>query len=780
MRRRSHPYMQQPASNFGNLTYTETVPDFYGAPVEDYQRVSAELYHRGEQNRLAFEELSLVAELDMQNIRQEFKDGADGQAILGSINKVHDQINTFVEGGNFHNANKALSKTYRQFLTDEDRQAALAARQKQVENMQAIQESDLPQQYKEKAMAIANSSAFNKSIADGGYIGWNPAEYVDINDLIKKYMGDWNSYKDSMSQGMWQTSNQAGQDIIGLNPYLQKITESTTGISEEKVIAGITGLVASDPKAMAWLESQYMMDNFDIANGQMRQITESDLVNHFAPPRKDSKGVEIDRRTQIERSMLAIEGAVAERREVYEQLDISKSDQEILQEIHKEHYMKNQIMSYVGGQGIKFAHSQRSIDQGLMQDYIFKARQDAARKAHEDMFANVTHFAAQNLDLDPVGIREQIQAHDLTIRDLRQSLEGLDRDSRDYKEIEAQIKSIESAQNNGRVLLHNLYRSISDPELSRSVASVLDKENFTQEDRDRVTGLIKEGKFDEVENFLEGSTRMGGISTSAGYYVRRDKTSEHGTYSQLLKRLDRSIDPSKTEWHKNMLSIDTEGTLSARIVNEFENMIMYRPETSFTTIDGRSFDKKFREEVEDAKSVKVSYLSSMGDGNLIAAVSWLDETGRDIKTAMVNTNQIPGAGIDLGWELLEISQLPKYYGTQAGRNNEATGKNIVMSYTPVFKNGINLGNFATYMDGLSVQTYSPNETIIPVDDPIVFKRDIPGTNQEIQIPIAMTKGTRGRIHLKYQDAEGNWVDSGLLPFDNVGSIYNFLFNTIYQ
>ena len=763
---RGYPQVQQA----GNLSYTETIPEYYGRPVEDYANVSQQLYQRNEQNRLAYEELALTAEMDLQNIRQEFRDGADGEAILNSISNIEGAVSKYVEGGNFHSAGRAISNIYRGYITDERRQAAIGARQAQAAHMEAINSMDLPQPYKEAAMAISNSPGFNRSIDEGGFRGWTPSEYVDINEMINKYMGNWSSYADSMEEGMWSDATGGSVQMAGNYPYLEKIVQRTSGISDEKVIAGITGLIASDPKAMAWLDSQYMMDNFDHQAGQLRQVSENELINTLPVPRRDDKGREIDRATQLENARNALQGIVNERMQAYEDMEIDVSEEQILQEIHKEQYMKNQMMKYVAGQGTKFAHTQIKIDHQIMQDYIFKGRMDAQSKGDafvRNLGAMPEMIDPKELESNMLSITDEIQKYQRDLTD--SSISEANRES-----IKENIKRLESRRSDINYLMQDLYNSVDDDTL-KSIIDIKSNQ-LVNLDNNKIFNFIRSGDLDKLQQYIHDEYT--GINVNPSLRAKYAEEAKH-RYNSLISRVNKGIDKSRLSWHEEMISITPYNNRSADLLNRFAADLKENPSLAFVTYTGTSStEKDYQKKIKGADGIHVHYTGNIRNGDLLFHVTW--KKGDELlHSDLINSNQITGVNAGLGRDLIELSYSDKFKNhPEDAANIRTVGENTVVGFQPIYTDSnlnSSIGNFADVLRNYNLEVRDSFIT-----SPMVFRahgRD----GIERAVSVRIEKKDNGRYYTQWLNEENRWMDiEEETYYNNIGAIQNMLYKKLYS
>jgi hypothetical protein len=799
-------YMQTPQYGGFQQTLTETVPEHYGIPVETYQQVAGVMQQRYEQTEAQFEELRLVSEMDMQKIRSEFKDGADGQAILNNINMVANEAERLAENGNFHDASAQMSlrNMYRKYTTDENRLAAINAREKQIANMEAIQSSDLPQPYKDRAMFVANSKEFNRDIQNGGYVGWTPAEYVDINKTIKDYLSDWSSYTNSMSVGQY-VNPATGKavdpnNIAGNYPYLQKVIQSTSGITDQEVLGTITALIASDDKAMAWLESKYHMDNVDPETGRVKAATTMDVMRRIPVANKEGNKT-LTQEERIEKASDALNGMIAERKTMYDGLGMDVDEQTILNEIHKERYLYDEMMGFVMGQGSKFIHQKTKLDYDFTKDYVYAGRLDDRNKG----IAYIRELGSKMESINPNELRSSVSELRVREMELQDKLNQLDPTSEEWTFTKADLDNVAAMRNTSNKILSDLYSSINLEDalpnmgISTSVGDIGARSRLTVSDlgldAKLLSDYIKNGNYDKVESLVFDAigNKYPGLKNehenpSRLSFRRESRLSERvNKFTEaLFTQLNERIDHSKTNWHKNMMLITPENNMSADLLNNFKLDIQNGIGEPFVTLTGQSSaDKSFRDKIKKADDVQVHYTSDLNSGDLLFHVTWLDKNKDVIHSDLVNSNQVKGVNIGTGRDLMQLSTSDQFINhPENARAILETGINIVTMYQPTYRQTsqglIPINTLGERINSLNLQSRKPDSDgkVHSKEDPIVLVvPDADGVRRPVKLAFEKLDEDRYRLLVDYT-GQGSWGNLTDKTYLNTGSMLQDIYKTL--
>lgn len=817
-RRGIDPYVHTPSPNFGQLTMTQEIPDYYGMPIEDMQRTSAILFDRHEQVRQGYDELAFAAEEEMHKVRD-----FDQHHILDLMKGIKSEIETATERGDFHHLSSQLSKTFRNYVTNDLRRHAIGARQELEAALESIQGLGLPGSYERKARMAQQGRGFNQPIEIdeetgeivGGITPVPVSEYVDIQNMLEDLMKNWSSYMNTEEIQDWQTmgGEAVSPSNVGNFPFLEEMREKVSQIAPDEFYNAAMGMIMANDKAMDWIETKYMLDNLDPETGDIRDLTTDDLLYYFPVSPKDKDGNPLSRDMRIRQSQDAIRGAIQERRASYEARDMEVSDEDILRELHKEHYINNEMTGYMSGLGNKYVTSQTLIHRKFVKDYIYEGR--LAKQSEFD--AHIRQLGASEYDFDPAVIRDSMQTIQEEVDYLKQELSTLEPNTDEYIRTKALLGTAKQRLNNREAILTDMYGSVGKEDfinnLNKNVvwkqlmndwfgSDYAALQNF---DLDKIYELHSTNKEDKLkeyfievltksdsitaQNFISSITIPGAVRATvrgAADLVRGDKDLD-AIANRFINELDKAfqggIDPSKTDWHKNMVIItfdDESG--SGAISSRFEQDILQNLPGVFKTWYGSSSEeKKYQDILDQTREADVHFVSDMSMGELYFHITLKDKDEEVLHRDLVHGNQLEGVNQGTGYDLMDASRSPrlKNHPTDA-RNKWVTGANIATMYTPTYRvtsdnRTIGSGSLQTRISELA--PHLRDSGWINEDDPIYITDYQPDGGRHT-IPITIRKLPNGNYMLYEQLANDTMprpVEKNV-EYANIGELVYAIFS----
>ena len=808
-----HPYMQQQPSGFGNLTYTETVPEFFGNPVEDYQRVSSELYQRGEQNRLAFEELQLAAELDMQKVQSH-----DRENILQSISRVQDSISTYVEGGNFHNANKALTRTYREYITDDLRNASIQSMERLQQNIASIDEMELPKHYADAAKAKAQSHLYNAPVRRdpetgeivGGFQGYTPAKYVNADALVKEFMSNsgWQN-RGFITEGYdWSTLGQ--QDYVMGREYGEK------GVGHDEVASAIAVMLSGNEEYQAWLRTKYELDNFDPTSPTgIAAINENQIAVSLPVTRYDDKGKPIPLQNQLTEGQLALDHMVQTIQEDHRVMNNGESEisrEQALEKIRFNQFKNDEMYNVIYGIGETLAGKFITDKQKSIKDHAYARRRELSLKSVVDAH----YIGAGDVSININNLRSEIESFDESIRQIDNNLRGLktnldsQTDPNKIQNIQSQIETLnverkryESAKQTAQRTFTNLTDSVSDEDIRdmlerglkpRGNRSFRDLLKYFSEDE--LFDIVKNNQLDKVKEVVENlhtdldkqeliptnlwiirnNLIARGINELDKGFRKSWIDSQFRTLDEDISTMYDNIDRDKLNYYQNYITLSPEGNHMARQQESLERRL--RQGLPFETIDGRSSaSDNFVEMIPEDSELTFSFVGDKSNGEMVGMVTY--SNGKDKPfSVMIRTPQLEGATVG-NWRDVAAAAMSEEYKRHPEMANNLwqlgtgglAGLESTYNSTGTSRTGVDL---RTASRALRVEGYNVGRNT--TKDPIVLKRG--GKD----IILAYEKTRDGiKVLVNYTGQEDDWTDGLGFTVPNVDAalphIYNMLETT---
>ncbi len=779
----SHQPHQQQDVSFGNLSYTENIPEYIGLPMDDIVRASTDMYQRGTENRLMFDELLMSAEKDLQNIRSEHVE--DKNIIINNINKIGETLNKFIEGGNFHNAGIALSKTLREYVSDPSRVAAVTARQRQLEHAEKVKALGLPSSYERKALEISNNAAFNKPITvdengevTGGYTGFTPAAYVDHNTLIKTFFDNWGTYKDgysampsedSPSLGMWDI------DKAGLKPYLEKYDLSSKGLSEDKVVAALSNFLSNHDEYKDWMESKYVMDHYDPQTGDISTPDPISYAARLVSRKYNSDKTPRSNEELVTEGLTILEGRVAKIRDRYfdsvkEPLDYATA----LDMAHKEFYMEDERMGHISGLGGKYIHEVREFNHSIKQDDLYHGR----AKAATDLLFNVHKYSGEPADIRLSSLTDKIEESESLIANYEISIENLNRQlgtaatDTDRERIQDEINYLEELHNLASAN-KNLMSGVLDNILSTATedqkyqAGQRAVRNFvgnaaipfaggkylSRRERDELFGIVlEEGGLEKaythLVNRFKGTLKQDALGASTKAISEEEAKELAKDFVDTYQRAYiKELGEEALNYHTNKFVIIPSGGNMARMQSSLEEGLKYRRD-SFVSIDGRvsSTDKDIQKVMDESDDVKVTFLSDTHGSNLEVLVAYY-KGGKLLKSYIAQSSMLDGISTDFANEIIAGSENPAYaHNPSYAAQLREMGQGLYVSLQTVNIAGANM-TMRDAIKSLNMEAWSHNIGNNSNSEPIIF------SHGGKDLKLTFSKTHRGYT-VQYENAEG--------------------------
>lgn len=816
MRRQGHyggyrSATHQIPDEFGSLSFNTQVPDYFGIPVDDIRNVTEQLYTRGEQNRLASEELKLAAELDIQNVRP-----MDSQIIIDAMNKIDNDFSEFIDGKNFHSANRVLSKSYREYVSNPKRQAAIKERAKEIAYDELMNErigpdGDLPsREYAAKAKQMSINEPISideQGNITGGFQPYVPAQFVSELDLVNEYLkkNGWKS--DSFLTERWDTST------LGHSPYMQGQEWGRSGVSYEEVAIGITNLLNNHDGYQAWLRSKYEMDNFDPSTGDMKPINENRLALSMPIKKIDSNGKPRPVSEVLQEGREALDGMVLmmqHNTRLLEDKDLSYED--ALRAIDKQAFVQNHIDGAINSVGLSISGVHTIDKQKLMKDALYFHRQSQLNDGRVEL-ANLGQTPAN------YSIREANAAINRTTRDLNDNKVRLERFlinnniddasnisdpdlQREYDDLKYTIRDLETQINRMSYTRNNIIAAIPDtdfnsafnkafPNITRYITrqgveelkTALRDTNNPEYARNIQRVVLNNmahgylGKDHDVEEILNTVRNDEGIPLAVpmghfGVGLIKNRSAFKRGLDRFHNAIDKKAQINLANTH--VAFTPYEGTRSHEIL-EYSRYLLENNLFNGVTLDGISTsDKRLADPIRTADNRHLSLLTSTNDGNLTYLltlthgdkVSYYEMTGPDLRgtTATVigddllrslNTNTLMSAP--------EINYRKDLYFSNNGRNlpTVQVSDGVARRSNETFGDLIESYNLEHYKSG---QTTLPRDIIIPIE----------GHNDTRELELQILR-TQSGYRVKYNDGVNPNLVSLPESIHGVDKIYRDLF-----
>ncbi len=540
MYRQQDPYQYQPhrqPTDFGSLSYGTVLPQKFGLPVEEMAASAQMMYERGEQTRHAYEELALATELEMQHVMPD-----DRHHIENIMGQIGSDIDRYVEGGNFHNmeASHNLSKWIRKLATDTGRNAALQRKQAIAEWQEGMQErvgvdGDLPSP---EYLELAYRRSYNEPIqiddqgnVTGGFRGYTPPRYINIQEDIQKNFGDWNKFLDEnkgvviddkgdVHPALWNIAE--AMFNTASTPYMTKTSTDISGITQEKAQHTLLNYMMRHQEYMAWIEADYEMRNYDPDKGGIRDINPNEIINTFI-----DSGTPDTYNDRLDKAIKTYEGGIAaaqrqhweanNRDPEFEEL----SDSEAIQRMHRQLSLEDRMLGDASALGNKFAHRKFEIKQDIRTNFLY----EHLLKGDNDSRIYLANAFSDDGDIDYGSIhaktRENADRADrlnLQIERLNKNIETASDEERsslidqrrilqqDLNMIESENSIMELGIKNilGAIGTDNLDAILSPAAISGSRVHSLNKVlmKIKAENQEEIKEIVKTGNLAKLEDYL--------------------------------------------------------------------------------------------------------------------------------------------------------------------------------------------------------------------------------------------------------------------------------------
>ncbi|KAF5080357.1 hypothetical protein DSECCO2_119990 [anaerobic digester metagenome] len=756
----------QPPSGFGNLSYGTSIVQDFGTPVEDVQRVTAELFQRHETNRVAFAELEMLAESDKENIRKEHPE--DMAIVDEVVSEIGSNIANYIEGGNFHNASQVLLTQYKKYATNTKLDGAKQARIKQIALMDEIDKlKGYSEDDKIRIKNIANSKTFNKAITTdekgnvvGGYTGWKPAEYVDGKELIKEFASNW--------KGDDITTESFNLATTGSSPWIQGMIRRDAGLSGEEYVNGATALLMNDDKYMAYLQSKYIIDNFDPSTGDIRNVDMRELTyyNFDRIPAIDAKTKkEIPELDRLEQARDAVSGSIIRmQQEYFDRTGKMISDEQAMKELHRNNYINDNINGAVMSLYEPYVHTISERRQKVMADDIYKAK---FAKALETT-VTLSPFGAQDVTFDVKKNRAKVQEAqarlnnlDAQIRNKSKLLSSNPKDELLQNELDGLKKERDALS--GTIALQknvfdNLMGEFKDEEIN-AVLNAISKYTpnlYKSIGEAKLREAIKTGNTTDITANPIGTAISKGVGSTSAEFAKPIANligGMIGTSSSDVEFVNDLINKfyenhitragANNAMYSSYMLIQADGGTTDQLREGVLNAI--KSGTPFETVDGRSsVDKTFQEEIGEYKDVDFHFIADTKNNTLLGVVSYTDKDN-NVKTAMIKPPILAETSAGIYRELTISSSNPAYNKFPEYANVLYTfGTSNLAKMEPVYlsadKDSRVIGDLGTVLSELNME--NAINMANTMNNPIILKRGGRG------LVIAFEKSYDG-IKMKY-------------------------------
>lgn len=790
----------QPVSSFGNLSYNTSIVQDFGTPVEDVQRVTADLFQRHETNRVAFAELEMLAESDKENIRKEHPE--DMAIVNEVVSEIGNNIANYVAGGNFHNASQVLLTQHKKYATNTKLNSAKQARVKQLALMDELDKLEgYSEEDKIKAKNIANSKAFNQAITTdengnviGGYTGWKPSEYVDGKALIKEFASNW--------KGDDITTESFNLATTGSSPWIQGMIRRDAGLSGEEYVNGATALLMNDEKYMAYLNSKYIIDNFDPNTGDIRNIDMRELTyyNFDRIPAIDAKTKkEIPELDRLEQARDAVSGSIIRMKQDYfDRTGQEISDEQAMKELHRRNYMNDNINSDVMSLYEPYVHTIAERRQKVMADDIYVA-------SFKKSLDNIISATPLSSDVGGLNASDLFNNYNQQIHRRNEAKIKLDNVTKKYAGIntptakaaiaaaQADYNSIAAATDFTNNVIKNVVGEIPENELDNIFTKLFNSFNPIKSmaydnlgdlmnlvGKENLREAIRTGDITKVENLVNVEINKTRSSvTPLSFIPGLGKTIQLGAnyvkdyildnkYIKGLNVLKNEIEDiykermaKAGEFYKNYTLIQSTGGMMEETRQAMLNAI--KAGATYETLDGRaSSSNNYQEEIKGYTDIDINFVTDNVTKEVIGLITHSfgkNSKGEQSKapvTHLIKPPVLPGALNGVYRDMVtESINNPAYrnYPEQA-RHNIEIGKAGMVRLRPAFSNNdINtaIGSFGDAINSLGVDQYSAGTSTDKI--PIWT-----ATNKGKGIRIAFDKTDEG-VKFKYNfsnDSKG-WI-----------------------
>lgn len=263
---------------YGSLSYTEGLPDYYGLPLEQINKTYEVLNQKYELNTKKWSALR-------QNIANSAILKSETQSIDKALSNANKTMSDITRTGNFHLADIAVDDALYQFTTDRDMKAAFEKKANK-----EIYFKDLDERVKSKSIDGKTRSQIQaewESINSvythhdetgrlvNGVINRDVADYVDINEKFDKYFGNIKASDTQTLQSATNIKNAMKSGAFTSYGEYYRFLSSQKGVSDPRVLNLLEGIL-NEPKTQAYMKQTAelnLMSNFAVKN------TETGLYN---------------------------------------------------------------------------------------------------------------------------------------------------------------------------------------------------------------------------------------------------------------------------------------------------------------------------------------------------------------------------------------------------------------------------------------------------------------------------------------------------------------------